>query len=304
MRSIVPVFTLITSLATQLSATDLIELTNGKTIRGELSGRQSVYVTVVISEGQSEAELRLKPDEIVSILFSDSSSKDEAVNGYSTNDPYQTTILLETLVRKRLPYMDLLSHSDETLFAMLLESYIQSGRAVDALDRAKLWRNKLRAKDVIDQIEELQIIAAKDTGDLDEAIFYSKRWIESGKSARKTALPWSTLAEESLNEGRIENALWIALNPIVFTHPNTPRFIENAYEIAVFAAYQLDDFDYALQLYTDMKLRKLNWPIDSEKAAILTKLENLQAARSSGSSQKKYTTSNPSTDLLKVIGAP
>ncbi len=304
MKLFVSTVMLLTSLITAIPASDSIELTNGKSLSGNLAGRQSIYVVLAITEGQSEVEMRLKPDEIKRILFSDSSAKDEAIDRYAISDPYQVTTLLEKLVRKRLPYMDLLSHSDELLFAMLLESYIQSGRTVDALDRAKLWRTKLKTQEVVDQIDELQIIAAKNAGDLDEAIFYSKRWIDSGKPARETALPWSTLAEKSLNEGRIEEALWIALNPIVFTHPNTPRFLENAYEVAVFSAYQLDDFDYALQLYTDMKLRKLSWPIDSERANVLTKLEHLQTTQTSRESHKDYSTSNPSTGLLKVVGAP
>ncbi len=304
MKQLVSIMILIAGLMTALPASDSIELTNGKTLSGNLAGRQSIYVVLSLSEGQSEVEMRLKPDEIKRILFSDSTSKEEAIDQYPTSDPFQATTLLEKLARKRLPYMDLLSHSDELLFAMLLESYIQSGRADDALDRAKLWRTKLKSTEIVDQIDELQIIAAKNAGHLDEAIFYSKRWIDSGKPARETALPWSTLAEKSLNEGEIEEALWLALNPIVFTHPNTPRFLENAYEIAVFSAYQLDDLDYALQLYTDMKLRKLSWPIDSERANILTKLENLQTTQTSRRSPKNYSTSNPSTGFLKVVGAP
>ena len=295
---------LLAVLSAAFSASDSIELANGKTIHGVLSGRQSIYVALTISEGQSEAEIRLNPSDIIGILFSDSSLKDEVMKQYPASDPYQTTILLESLVRKRLPYLDLLSPSDETLFAMLLESYIQSGRASDALDRAKLWRTKLRANEVIDQLDELQIVAAKNIGNLEEAVFYSKRWIDSGKSAVQTTLPWCILAEKSLNEGQIEDALWLALNSIVFTHPNAPRFIETAYEIAVFSAYQLNEFEYALQLYTDMKLRKLNWPIDSDKADILTKLENHETIRSSHPALRENSSSNASNDLLKVVGAP
>ena len=295
---------LLTFLSTAFPETDSIELANGKTVHGVLSGRQSTYVALTISEGQSKAEIRLNPDEIVCIHFSDSDQKYEAIKQYPASDPYQTTILLESLVRKRLPYLELLSHSDETLFAMLLESYIQSGRASDALDRAKLWRTKLRENEVIDQLDELQIVAAKNVGELDEAVFYSKRWIDSGKSASRTALPWCVLAEKSLREGQTEDALWLALNPIVFTNPNTPRFIESAYEIAVFSAYQLNNYKYALQLYTDMKLRKLNWPIDSDKADILTKLENHDTIQSSNPWFEENSSSNASNELLKVVGAP
>ncbi len=295
---------LITRLFTAFSATDSVELANGKTVHGVLSGRQANYVVLSILEGQSEAELRISPDEIVSILFSDSALKDEAIRKYPASDPYQTTILLENLVRKRLPYLDLLSHSDETLLTMLLESYIHSGRASDALDRAKLWRTRLRAKEVIDQIDELQIVAAKNVGDLDEAAFYSKRWVDSGKSASQTALPWCILAEKSLNDDNFEDALWLALNPIVFTHPNAPRFIESAYEIAVFSAYQLNDYEYALKLYTDMRIRNLNWPIDSDKADILNQLENRETKQSSNHSPVESSSSDASNDLIKVVGTP
>jgi translation initiation factor IF-1 len=63
---------LLTFLSTAFPATDSVELANGKTVHGVLSGRQSIYVTLTISEGQSKAEIRLNPDEIVRIHFSDS----------------------------------------------------------------------------------------------------------------------------------------------------------------------------------------------------------------------------------------
>lgn len=295
---------LLTSLATAGFAADTIELNSGKTLRGSLAGRQSIYVSLSLSEGASEAVMRLKPSEIASIHFSDSPERDEILDRYSTSDPYQTTVLLEKLVRNRLPYMDLLSHSDELLFAMLLESYIQSGRATVALDRAKLWRTKLRTEDVIAQIDELQILAAVNTGDQDEASFYSKRWIDSGKSARETALPWNTLAEDALADERFEEALWLSLNPIVFSHPSNPRFLENAYEIAIFSAYQLREFEYARQLHSEMMLRNLAWPIESKRADIPVKLANLPTDTASSQSGNPPSSTNSSATLFKVAGKP
>jgi len=300
----IAILALLGCLAVTGNAADMIELASGKTVKGTLAGRQSIYVSLNLSEGASEAVVRLKPSEINRIHFSDSSERDEFLNRYSASDPYQATVLLERLVRNRLPYMDLLSRSDELLFTMLLESYIQSGRAEVALDRAKLWRTKLRSKDIIDQIEELQIMAATNTGDLDEASFYSKRWIDSGKSARETALPWNTLAEDALAQGAYESALWLSLNPIVFTHPHNPRFLANAYEIAIFSAYQLQEFNYARQLHSEMMLRNLTWPIESERADVLVKLENLPSSPTLGRPGNPPPSHNPSPVLHKVAGKP
>lgn len=304
MNSFIQISMLFTVIYTPFLWGDTVELISGKALQGNLTGRQSIYVILASKVAQGEIVRRLKPDEIAHIHFSDSTTKQEVIDRYAATDPQQTTFLLESLVRRRLPYMDLLSHSDETLFAMLLESYINSGRANDALDRAKLWRTKLRFPDIVDQLDELQIVAARSSDHLEEAAFYSKRWIDAGKSARETALPWSVLAEKALIESQTEDALWLALNPIVFTYPAQPRFLENAYEIAIFSAFQLEDREYASTLYNDMRKRNLSWPINSERTYILDQLNLVGRKKSPNPSIVTERLSRQSAILIRVRGSP
>ncbi len=298
---------LLLALSASLSFGDTIELKNGKTLNGDLNGRQAQFVSIIQTVDQSVIERRLAPEEISRIIFSDGQSKEEAIDRFNAGDPYQATILLETLIRTRIPYIELLTESDEALFVMLLDSYINTGRGSDCLDRAKLWRTKLQGPKTLQDIEELQIVAAWRLNRLDEAAFYAKQWIDGQRSAQETAIAWQALAEVAVTEGYTEAALWLALNPIVFSHPNQPRYLADAYEIAIFAAYELDRHAYAKRLLDEMKSRGLAWPIDSERSHILPRLDEISLedrsdnrAHSSPSSIHSLTIES----LSKLVGHP
>lgn len=267
-------------LATFASSTlcwcDTIELTNGKIQKGELSGRRAQYVSITRKEAQSEIEIRVKPEDILRIQFSDAFSKQEAIDRFHSGDPSQAISLLEPLVKRRIPYLDLLSETDERLFVMLLESYVKTGRAADCLEQAKLWQTKLQAPQALTDIEELQIIASWQMQRPEEAAYYAQRWIDSGRSAEQSAIAWNVLAENALKAGDTRAALWTALNPIVFSRPNQPRHLAQTYEIAIVAANRMGYPRYAKELLEEMRSRGLAWPIDSQRVDTLQQLDAIE----------------------------
>ncbi len=307
MKTSLFVATLLSAIGTVLADRDIVELVDGQERVGSLNGRSGPFVSLIVMEGRSSAELRIHPDEIRLIRFSDTADRQVAIEQYATSDPYQSTSILERLVRAREPYIGLLSESEEILFAMLVESYIGSGRIADALDWAKLWRVKLKSAEAIRRIEELQILGAWSLGDAEEAAFYSRRWLDRANSAKETALPWATLAEVAIEEGNVEHALWLALNPIVFSFPDNPRFLDRAYETAIFAATQLDRQRFAAQLYSDMKDRNLSWPIDMKRSAFLSQFNSNSGLESMDPEQETRQLNrslNESPRLRHVEGAP
>ncbi len=273
---------------------DTVELTNGKTHSGVLSGRVAAFVALRIKDGPGEIELRFAPDEIARIQFSDS----------PTQERPQSLSTLERLVRVRLPYIELLEPTDESLFPRLVESLIDSNRPQDALDRAKLWRTKLRSPAQISKIEELQIVASWNLGSLEESAFYSKRWIDAGKTARETALPWVVLAEMALLEERDEDALWLSLNPIEFSYPDAPRFLDRAYEVAITSAHQLGRSRLSRQLYADMRDRNLHWPIESKRSHIVAEISSMNDANADTPESPIASSESNSRSVNRITGSP
>lgn len=306
-RSIIRILCITLFAAANFCLADTVELKNGKVLKGEFTGRRGQFVSITSKEAQGEIERRLNTDEILSIQFSDVFSKQEAIDRFHSADTYQATSLLEPLVNKRVPYLDLLSESDERLFVMLLESYLNTGRGDDCLDQAKLWRTKLRSPQTRDDIEELQMFASWNMLRREEAAFYAQRWIDSGKSARESTFAWNVLAEIALEAEDPERALWIALNPIVFSRPNLPRHLSQSYEIAIVAAFRTDHPLYAKELLEEMRTRGIPWAIDSQRAKVIEQLDSITSNDLERFHFHPTTNSvpeRPTKTLTKLVGSP
>ena len=286
---------------------DSIELSNGKILKGDLSGRKAQYVSITRKENQSEIEIRVESDDILRIEFSDAFTKQEAIDSFHSADLYQAISLLEPLISRRIPYIDLLSEEDERLFVILLESYRKSGRGSDCLEHAKLWQTKLQAPQTLSDIQELQIVASWEMQRPEEAAYYAQRWIDSGQSARESSIAWNVLAENALESGQANLALWIALNPIVFSQVNPARYLAQSYEVAIVAAHRLRHDAYAKELLDEMRARKLPWTIDSPRVATLEKLDSIESNNEKIS--PFHSTSNSqqarsANTLSKLVGRP
>ena len=253
---------------------DTIKLGDGKIVHGELAGTVGGYISIIVEDSSNHAELRYRVELVERIEFSDSIDRQDAINGFSKRHPIQTTALLEKLALKRLPYLEILGSEDESVFTLLLESYILSAREEDSLERAKLWLQKLPSDEAKFRIQELQIIAAWKLNRVSESAYYSKQWIEAGHSSQKTALPWVSLANVALTEGDHETALWLALNPIVFSPPSKPSYLEEAYAIAIISALKLGDRTQAYQLKTEMQRRRFIIPTNSRWTVLIAEAES------------------------------
>ncbi len=283
---------------------DTIELTNGRVLKGDLVGRVDRYIAIAQIEGRSAIERRVKVDEVQRIQFSDAFSKEEAVLASQSGSPLQAISLLEPLVKRRSAYLDLIPPAEQRLFALLLEAYIEVGREVDCLEQAKLWLPKTSEPKTRASIEILQIQAAWQIDRRDEAAFYATRWIESGKDAQETALPWNVLAANALEAGETETALWTALNPIVFSRPKRPDQLEWSYELAIVAARQLGRVAHAKRLLEEMRERDLAWPIESKWAAVAQELEMMDDPPTLSSQSNSTIESRGPNSLTRLVGRP
>ena len=282
---------------------DTIELSDGRIFHGGLAGSVGGYLSIIVGDSNNQAELRYRLDEIERIEFSDSISRQDAIDGFSKRHPSESTALLENLALKRLPYLELLSPEDESIFTYLLESYILTGRAVDALERAKLWLSKLPSSEAKLRGQELQIIAAWNLDRPSESAYYGRQWIEAGQSCQTSALPWVTLANIALIEDDYETALWIALNPIVFSPPSRPPYLEEAYAIAIISAFKTGERALAHQLKSEMRDLEFVLPKNFRWSAPLADADRQSedGSRTENRSNQFKRNANP---IFKLIGKP
>lgn len=282
---------------------DTIELSDGRIVHGELAGSVGGYLSIIIGGPNTQAELRYRLGDIERIEFSDSITRQDAIDGFSKRHPTESTAMLENLALKRLPYLESLHPKDEAIFTYLLESYILSGREVDALERAKLWLNKLPSSEAKLRVQELQIIAAWNLDRPSEAAYYGRQWIEAGQSCQISALPWVTLANIAFIEEDYETALWIALNPIVFSPPLRPPYLEEAYAIAIISAFKTGETALARQLKSEMRDLEFALPKNFRWAVPMNEAEG-QSQDESGTVNRPTQFERNVDPIFKVIGKP
>jgi len=282
---------------------DTIELSDGRIVHGELAGSVGGYLSIIVGGPNTQAELRYRLGDIERIKFSDSTSRQDAIDGFSKRHPSESTAMLENLALKRLPYLESLHPKDEAIFTYLLESYILSGREVDALERAKLWLNKLPSSEAKLRVQELQIIAAWNLDRPSEAAYYGRHWIEAGQSCQTSALPWVTLANIAFIEEDYETALWIALNPIVFSPPSRPPYLEEAYAIAIISAFKTGETALARQLKSEMRDLEFVLHKNFRWARPMTDAEG-QSQDESGTENRPTQFERNVDPIFKVIGKP
>lgn len=243
-------------------AIDRIELNNGEVYQGRLNGMTAGYVILSQTSGAGAIERRYAPGQVKKLHFSDTDIEAEAHKLRKAKQFEQASGLYEGLIWQRLPYLGILGEDDEQLFVDLIHCYLATGRTLEASERIRLWKPRLKSPSIAERLEESAMLAAWRSGNQAEAVLLAQRWIDEGKPATTTCLAWRVIAQTHWQNGETKKTLWASLQPIVFSPMTPPRQLEYCYALAILAAHRLDDTFHADQLAAEMKDRDLAWPIE------------------------------------------
>lgn len=172
---------------------DSILLKSRETIEGELVGMQAGFVLLRIAK-EGQVTRRIDPSAIDALHFSDA----------------DTT--LEAKVLRRARFLGLLSERDESLLLQLLQRYLDAHSPLQALAYAKLWSPKIQYVSNLDRVRHLTLQAALEADLPGEALAHAQRWV--AEAELPAPLAWQVIAQDQLDRGHAEAALWTALHPI------------------------------------------------------------------------------------------
>lgn len=229
------------------ASADQVVLRDGSVLDGEIQGREANYVLVKVTQGGESAHRRLRPDAIERIHFSDTDWLSDLSLADGEADAH-----LEEAAARRSPLLGLLDARDERLLIRLLERYLATQRAPEALAYAKVWRDRVSDPGVSASVATILIQAARAAGQVDEARFHAQAWIDSGRDASASSLAWAVVAQSQLDFGDARGALWTSAQPIAFVADPAPADLAECYRIAIEAACALGQAAYAEQLRVEM----------------------------------------------------
>ena len=230
-----------------------VTLETGRQYTGILAGLTDGRLAVIVPDGAGEAEFLLPIDRITKVDLSDEDLVRNAMLLYQENNYDQAVPLLETIYRYRLPYLSILGPDQETPLVALVKAYWATGAQLDAVITARRL-----GREILDPVHREKLASIKLTGYLEldlieRAVSDGRVWCARQERHPDSALGWYVLAEVALREERLEDALWIALQPIAFSSASPMPYLEEAYAAALRAYQKTGETDLGIELYREMR---------------------------------------------------
>ncbi len=237
---------------------DVVLLESGAEIRGKLSGWNAGYVSINIGRTGESVERRVKQEEIRELSFDDHENRAKATS-FLNNEEFEDVLpILEDLAAKRAVYLSLLHEAQEEWLVKYLETCLAMNRNEEVIQRAKLWETGITSDKIRNSVIKIKIQSALKLERFDEAAVYGKNWIDEGVSSREGMIAWIALAHQAVNNNRFRDALWLSLQPIVFSDIFARDEIAECYAIALKSAMALDQAPYSKSLYEEMVIRRFD----------------------------------------------
>lgn len=259
---------------TELKAPITLNLENGQTIEGNPISVTGEQLQLASAEGAGEIVFTFKHNEIESIEIPGEEYKSLAIEWMEADESEKALELMDLLYQQRKTLLDVMPTSESNFFVLYIQLILDSpdpARAIGA--SVRLRRNisnpkALRALDdaILESYHRLELF--------EEAIPLAETWVKERTPYGESALGYHVLGCEHLRRAEYETALDLALQPIVFSSLLPTDKLAHCYALAISAAFELRERDYAALLFKEMRARGFVWPKrDSTLKPYLEKIE-------------------------------
>ncbi|MGC6424492.1 MAG: hypothetical protein ACON4O_05840 [Lentimonas sp.] len=244
----------------ELQAPIEVKLKNRRTILGhsiEVSGDQ---LQVGTSEGAGEIIYTFNIDEIDRFNIPGESYKTLVVEWIESGEEQKALQLLELLYQQRVNLIPHLPASESHFFIYYVELILKSDNPARAIAVTKILASQIENPKALQALDDAILESYYNLQLYDDAKPLAEAWVREHSPYERSALGYFVLSANALREEAFENALDLALQPIVFASPVTTEKIADCYAVAISAALGLRDKKYAITLYREMQEREFAWP--------------------------------------------
>lgn len=258
----------------ELKAPITLNLKNRQSIEGNPVSVTEEQVQLASAEGAGEIVFTFDHDEIKSIEIPGEEYKRLAIEWMEAGDSEEALRLMDLLYQQRKTLLDVMPTSESNFFVLYIQLILDSpdpARAIGASSRLRpniTNAKALRALDdaILESYHRLELF--------EEAVPLAEAWVGERTPYGESALGYYVLGCEHLRQAEYETALDLALQPIVFSSLLPTDKLTHCYALAISAAYELRERDYAVLLLEEMRTRGFVWPKrDSTLKPYLEKIE-------------------------------
>jgi hypothetical protein len=250
-----------------------VHLANHRTVPGysiDVSGDQ---IQVATAEGAGEAIYTLNINEVSGFTIPGESYKKLAVEWIEAGESENALELLEMLYLQRVKLIPLLPASESNFFTYYVDLILDSPNPARAIGVTEIIKPQITNPAAIRALDDAVLESYNTLQLYDTARPLAESWVASRSPYDGSALGYYVLGTSHLRAEQYELALELSLKPIVFSSPSPKDKLAHCYALAISAALELRDKDYATILYHEMRERALPWP--EEDPSFATYFETL-----------------------------
>lgn len=179
---------------------------------------------------------------------------------------------LRALTLQREAFLPWLTEEQLWPFRQFVPVLLQLEEPDEAISMVGMLRPFLSDPEEIQHMDEQILLAQFQLGNDEFVQREALEHVNRNGPYAPSMLGYYLLIERHLRFSEYEEALWLALQPILFSHQIIPDWLPEIYTRAIQAALALEDDFQVLTLFVEMEERGLPWPEDPA-----TKLINQQA---------------------------
>ncbi len=232
----------------------------GSIFRGRLDGVHEGRLHLRRATDGGEVGRSFAREEIERLALPGAAVEAQALELLDRSRAPEALPLLEALFRQRVRYLAFLDAGQLRPLLSLVEAAAE-GAPEKIVGYANALLPHTTGPEARARLLDARLAAHARLGVAEETRRLAEAWCAEVGREPRSALGWSVLARLAYEAGDLERALWIALQPVVFsTHEPTPQ-LETCYAVAIAAARRLGDTAAADRLDAELHDRGLAWPV-------------------------------------------
>jgi len=246
----------------ELSEPILLKLKNRQQISGNPINVSEKQIQVASAEGEGEIVFTFELEQIQEITVPGDSYKALAAEWMRSGQSEDALELMGMLYEQRKTLLPLLPASDSHFFTYYVDLVLDSPHPARAIAIIQTLRPQIENPAALRALDDAVLESYQTLELYEEAQPLAEAWIKARKPYGESALGYYVLGAARLRSEAYEEALDLALHPIVFASPIPTDKLAECYAVAVSAALALRERTYAATLYREMQARGFDWPAD------------------------------------------
>lgn len=248
------------AIADELAAPITLKLENRQTITGNPTSIGENKIQIASAEGAGEIVFTFSYDQIKMIEISGESYKSLALEWIDAGEETKALDLMDLLYQQRKALLPILPASESNFFVLYIPLILDSPDPARAIGVSARLRPQITNPAALRALDQAILESYQRLELFEEAVPLASASIEKEAPHLGNALGYYVLGCDFLRKGDFEQALDLALQPIVFSSLLAGEKLAHCYALAVSAALELREPDYAEFLFKEMQTRGFLWP--------------------------------------------